>query len=380
MEQHLRVTAKIDLGAVRHNMESMHRNLASGQVRMTAVVKTDAYGHGALPIAKEIEDLDYLWGFAVATLEEAVELREGGITKPILILGYVFPDGYETMIRLHIRTAVFREDMLELMSAAAERCGEPALIHIAVDTGMSRIGITPDEKGLAFAVKAMNTPGIEIEGIFTHFARADEESGKNATQLQFEKFTGLIRRIEEMTGRKIPLRHCANSAAIIDYPEMHLDMVRAGITTYGLWPSDEVTKERLDLKPVMSLFSHITFIKDVPAGTPVSYGGTYVTEKTMRIATVPVGYGDGYPRSLSNKGYVLIRGKKAPIIGRVCMDQLMVCVDEIPEAMEGDLVTLLGRDGAEEITAEMLGDLSGRFNYELTCNINQRVPRDYTLT
>ncbi|MBQ9612009.1 MAG: alanine racemase, partial [Lachnospiraceae bacterium] len=258
--------------------------------------------------------------------------------------------------------------------------GEPALIHIAVDTGMSRIGITPDEKGLAFAVKAMNTPGIEIEGIFTHFARADEESGKNATQLQFEKFTGLIRRIEEMTGRKIPLRHCANSAAIIDYPEMHLDMVRAGITTYGLWPSDEVTKERLDLKPVMSLFSHITFIKDVPAGTPVSYGGTYVTEKTMRIATVPVGYGDGYPRSLSNKGYVLIRGKKAPIIGRVCMDQLMVCVDEIPEAMEGDLVTLLGRDGAEEITAEMLGDLSGRFNYELTCNINQRVPRDYTLT
>ena len=369
-----RVEARINLSAVRYNMESMRRNIGEN-VKMTAVVKTDGYGHGACRIAEELEKLPYLWGFAVATFEEALELRNHGINRPILILGYVFPYCYEQLSQLEIRPAVFREDMIPQLAEAAKKTGKRLRVHVAVDTGMTRIGIRPDESGLAFIRGILDRPELELEGLFTHFARADEKS-RSATLIQAEKFRKLISSIEE-SGYHVPICHCSNSAGIISYPEMNMNMVRAGITLYGLWPSEEVPRDIVPLRPVMSLVSHIVYIKTVPAGVPVSYGGTYVTDHETRVATIPVGYGDGYPRSLSGKGYVLIRGQKAPILGRVCMDQMMVCVDHIPEATEGDEVTLIGQSGEKEISMEELGKLSGRFNYELACDINRRVPRKY---
>lgn len=373
-----RVRADISLDAILANMESMKRNLKEG-VQITAVLKTNAYGHGAVEIAKVLEPLDYVWGYAVAAFEEAVELREAGLRKPILLLGYVFPYCYQELAKMNIRPAVFREDMLEQLSAAAKAAGKKIKIHIAVDTGMSRIGIFPDETGLDFVKKALETEGLQVEGMFTHFARADE-ADRSFTEEQLEKFVWLTEAVKERLGYEIPIRHCSNSAGIIEYPHANMTMVRAGITLYGLWPSDEVRKDIVPLEPVMSLRSHIIYIKEISAGTPVSYGGTWAPDHTVRLATVPVGYGDGWPRSLSNKGYVLIRGQKAPIRGRVCMDQFMVEVTDIPDAAEGDEVTLIGRDGDAYISMEEVGDLSGRFNYELACDINPRVPRLFSIT
>ena len=374
-----RVRADISLDAILANMESMKRNLKEG-VQITAVLKTNAYGHGAVEIAKVLEPLDYVWGYAVAAFEEAVELREAGLRKPILLLGYVFPYCYQELAKMNIRPAVFREDMLEQLSAAAKAAGKKIKIHIAVDTGMSRIGIFPDETGLDFVKKALETEGLQVEGMFTHFARADE-ADRSFTEEQLEKFVWLTEAVKERLGYEIPIRHCSNSAGIIEYPHANMSMVRAGITLYGLWPSDEVRKDIVPLEPVMSLRSHIIYIKEISAGTPVSYGGTWAPDHTVRLATVPVGYGDGWPRSLSNnKGYVLIRGQKAPIRGRVCMDQFMVEVTDIPDAAEGDEVTLIGRDGDAYISMEEVGDLSGRFNYELACDINPRVPRVCSIT
>ena len=373
-----RVRADISLDAILANMESMKRNLKEG-VQIAAVLKTNAYGHGAVEIAKVLEPLDYVWGYAVAAFEEAVELREAGLRKPILLLGYVFPYCYQELAKMNIRPAVFREDMLEQLSAAAKAAGKKIKIHIAVDTGMSRIGIFPDETGLDFVKKALETEGLQVEGMFTHFARADE-ADRSFTEEQLEKFVWLTEAVKERLGYEIPIRHCSNSAGIIEYPDANMTMVRAGITLYGLWPSDEVRKDIVPLEPVMSLRSHIIYIKEISAGTPVSYGGTWAPDHTVRLATVPVGYGDGWPRSLSNKGYVLIRGQKAPIRGRVCMDQFMVEVTDIPDAAEGDEVTLIGRDGDTYISMEEVGDLSGRFNYELACDINPRVPRVCSIT
>ena len=373
-----RVRADISLDAILANMESMKRNLKEG-VQIAAVLKTNAYGHGAVEIAKVLEPLDYVWGYAVAAFEEAVELREAGLRKPILLLGYVFPYCYQELAKMNIRPAVFREDMLEQLSAAAKAAGKKIKIHIAVDTGMSRIGIFPDETGLDFVKKALETEGLQVEGMFTHFARADE-ADRSFTEEQLEKFVWLTEAVKERLGYDIPIRHCSNSAGIIEYPHANMTMVRAGITLYGLWPSDEVRKDIVPLEPVMSLRSHIIYIKEISAGTPVSYGGTWAPDHTVRLATVPVGYGDGWPRSLSNKGYVLIRGQKAPIRGRVCMDQFMVEVTDIPDAAEGDEVTLIGRDGDAYISMEEVGDLSGRFNYELACDINPRVPRVCSIT
>ncbi len=380
-EEYSRVYAKIDLEAIKYNLDSMKNNIPTG-TKMMAVIKTDAYGHGAVKIGQMLEDVDYIWGYATATAEEAFELRDNGIKKPILILGYTFPYAYERMLREGIRPSVFRLDMAKELSECAKRIKESdgslqeIPIHIAVDTGMSRIGITPNEDGLSFVKEVMAMDGITVEGIFTHFARADEKDLTNARERE-KVFADFVKEVEEKTGKRIPLHHCANSASIIAVPESSMDMVRAGVTMYGMWPSDEVDKNIIGLKPTMELISHVVMVKEVPAGTPVSYGGTFVTDKATRIATIPVGYGDGYPRSLSNKGYVLINGKHANILGRVCMDQFMVDVTDIDDIKEGDEVVLLGKDkvSKEEITAEFLGDLSGRFNYELTCDINKRVPR-----
>lgn len=375
MKNYDRVWAAVDLDAVKYNMVHMKENIRE-ETKIIAVVKTDGYGHGAVPIAHEIEDMPFLHGFAVATVEEALILRGSGIRKPVLVLGYTFPYCYEKMAREEIRPAVFREDMLEELGKAGTACGRPVKIHIKVDTGMSRIGIRPDESGLAFVRKCAETPGIEIEGLFTHFAKADE-ADKASARKQLETFLAFAGQIEERLGTRIPVRHCSNSAGIVELKEANLDVVRAGITLYGLWPSCEVKKDIVSLHPVLSLKSRIVYIKELEAGMAVSYGGTFVAKEPMQVATIPVGYGDGYPRSLSNKGHVLIHGKKAPILGRVCMDQFMVDVTGIPEAAQGDEVTLIGSDGEESITMEDLGELSGRFNYELACCLNKRVPRIY---
>lgn len=367
--------AEIDLDAIEENMVNMKRNLAP-QTKMIGVIKTNGYGHGSIPIARTLEPLDFMFGFAVATFEEAVCLREAGIVKPVLVLGYTFPYAYEAMAEKEIRAAVFRYDTIEQLKTAAKRAGKPVKVHIKVDTGMSRIGITPDEEGLRFVQALMQQDGIEIEGIFTHFAKADE-ADKTSARRQIEAFSRFLAMIEERLGLMIPVKHCSNSAGILELPEANMDVVRAGITLYGLYPSDEVSKEIVPLRPALSLYSEVVYCKTIHKGQSVSYGGTFTAEEDMRIATVPLGYGDGYPRSLSGKGYVLIRGKKAPILGRICMDQFMVDVTEIPGASEGDKVTLLGVDGGEKISAELLGDLSGRFNYELVCDLGQRIPRIY---
>ncbi len=375
MSHFRRVYAKINLNAILHNMEQMKNNLKPG-TKMLAVVKTDGYGHGSIPVAKLLQDKEYMFGFGVATVDEAIDLRNAGITLPILILGYTFPDGFDSLAKENIRPALFREDNLPLLSEAAMRQGKDIKVHIKVDTGMGRLGIRPDDSGIDFIRKVIDTKGIEIEGLFTHFARADEidKTWANRQLTIFKEFAG---RIEKELGIKIPVKHCSNSAGVLDIQDANMDIVRPGITVYGLSPSDEIQNDTIKLEPALSLYSHVVFIKEVEAGMPISYGGTYVTDKKMRIATIPVGYGDGYPRSLSNIGYVLIRGKKAPILGRVCMDQFMVDITNIPDAKEDDLVTLVGTDGGEKITAEMIGEQSGRFNYEFVCDLGKRIPRVY---
>lgn len=375
IESYQRVWAEVDLDAIWENMVHMKENIAEN-TKILAVIKTDGYGHGGVPIAKMLEQLDFMFGYAAATYEEAHVLREAGVKKPILILGYTFPYCYEELIREEIRPAVYRRDTVEELAAAAAKVGKKAKVHIKVDTGMGRIGITPDEEGLEFVRFLIEHPELEVEGIFTHFAKSDE-TDKTSANHQLELFQDFIKKIQTELGITIPVKHCSNSAAILEMPQANMDMVRAGITTYGLYPSEEVSKDIVPLRAAMSLYSHIVYCKTIHSGQSVSYGGLFTAQKDTRVATIPVGYGDGYPRSLSGKGYVLIHGKKAPILGRVCMDQFMVDISEIPEAMDGDKVTLLGMDGTERITAEELGELSGRFNYEFVCDLGKRIPRVY---
>lgn len=369
-----RVYADIDLTAVLYNLESMHKNM-SRDSKIVAVIKTDAYGHGASPIAEAIEDVPYLWGYAVATVDEAESLIEDGRKKPILILGISFEEHFETIIKHDIRPCVCDYEVAKKLSEIAVARNKICHIHIKIDTGMSRIGFQVREKTAEVIEQIYKLPNIEIEGIFTHFAKADE-ADKTATFAQMELFGKMCEMVENK-GITIPIKHCSNSAGIVDIPEANMNLVRAGVILYGLWPSDEVSKDTVDLKPVMSLKSKISYLKELEAGKPISYGGTYVTERKQLIATVPVGYGDGYARSLSDKGYVLIRGQKAPVCGRICMDQFMVDVSHIEGVKVGDVVTLLGKDGENIITMEELGSLSNRFNYEFACLITPRVPRIY---
>ena len=374
MTEHNRVCAEIDLDAIAYNMEQMKKRIGD-HARLIAVVKADGYGHGAVPVAKMFEACSYVWGYAVACLEEATELREQGIRKPILVLGCVFPDQFEEMIRYDVRPAVYMESMAERISQEAVCQGKDAFIHIKIDTGMGRIGFPVTEESADAVERISRLPGIRIEGMFTHFAKADERD-KTYTFLQHDRFMRMKELIEK---RQVPVRYfdCDNSAGIIDFPDMKHDLARAGIAMYGMYPSDEVDQKAVDLRPALSLVSHVSFVKEVEAGTPISYGGTFVSDRPMRVATIPVGYGDGYPRSLSNKGYVLIHGKRARILGRVCMDQFMADVTDIPETAFMDRVVLVGRDGDEEITVDELADLSGRFNYEFVCCLGKRIPRIY---
>ena len=374
MEKNNRVKAVISLDAVEQNFREMRKNIAE-DTKMIAVVKADAYGHGAVPIAHLIENHDYIWGFAAATAEEAVHLRQAGITKPILILGIVFDEYFPELVQYDIRPAVCEYDEAKKLSDEAVLQNKTVHIHIALDTGMTRIGYADIPESVEEIKKIAELPNLEIEGMFTHFARADEYD-RSPAMVQLERYQDFSKRVEE-AGVDIPLHHCSNSAGIIRVPEANLSIVRAGMTIYGIYPSSEVERDIVKLAPVMELKSHITYVKDVPAGAAISYGGTYVADKKKRVATIPVGYADGYPRQLSNKGWVLIHGKKAPILGRVCMDQFMADVTEIDNVKKGDEVTLLGRDGDEFISIEEMGDLCGRFSYEFACDISPRVPRVY---
>ena len=372
MKDFSRVCAYIDLDAAVHNMEEMHA-LTGPDTKLMAVIKTDGYGHGALPIARELEGLPYVYGFAVATAEEGLALRADGRKKPILILGASFEEEYEDIVRAGLRAAVFSYETAQRLSREAGKAGKTACVHIKLDTGMGRIGFAPTQESADAIARIARLPHMLVEGIFTHFARADERDKTSALR-QLDLFLQMIAMLKER-GIDIPVHHASNSAGILDLPQAHLDVARAGITLYGLHPSEEVCLERMDMRPVLSLKSRIAYLKWLPAGSAVSYGGTYVTKEERRIATIPVGYGDGYARSLSNCGEVLIRGRRAPIVGRVCMDQFMVDVTDLPQAQEGDAVTLIGTDGGDCITMEELGEKSGRFNYEFACDLGKRIPR-----
>ncbi|SHJ93209.1 alanine racemase [Hespellia stercorisuis] len=374
MKQYRRVYAQIDLDAVEYNMDEMKKNIAP-EAKMIGVVKTDGYGHGATPIALLLEEKEYVWGFATACLDEAVALRKAGIKKPLLVLGCVFPDQYEEMLQYDIRPTVYTEEMAADMSETAVKMGMTARFHIKLDTGMGRLGFLVCEESAAVITSISRLPNVEIEGVFTHFSKADE-TDKTFTKKQHEQFQWMSEKLAN-AGLAIPYHHCDNSAGIIDFPEFSHELVRAGISIYGMYPSEEVHKEKVDLKPALSLVSHVAHVKELDAGAAISYGGTYITDKKMKIATVPVGYGDGYPRSLSNKGYVLIHGKKAKILGRICMDQFMVDVTDIEHVSFGCRVILIGKDGPETICVEELSDLSGKFNYEFVCGLSKRIPRIY---
>lgn len=374
MKTYSRVYAKIDLDAIAYNMEQMKQNIRP-ETKVMAVIKADGYGHGAVQIAEMMERWNYIWGFAVATLDEAVVLRTEGIQKPILVLGCVFPDQYMEMLKHEIRMNIYTEEMAESISRMAAREGKTAYMHIKLDTGMSRLGFGINEQSAETIKRISKMPNVNMEGIFTHFTKADEKD-KSFTKKQIQEFVWMTERLKEKNVR-FTYEHCSNSAGIIDVPEANFDIVRAGISTYGLYPSEEVDKTNVKLKPALALKSHVAFVKEIESGTPVSYGGTFVAKEKMKIATIPVGYADGYPRSLSNKGYVLIRGKKAPILGRVCMDQFMVDVTQIEGVSFGDKVTMIGKDGNEILPVEVLSELSGRFNYEFVCDLGKRIPRVY---
>ncbi|MCR5390630.1 MAG: alanine racemase [Lachnospiraceae bacterium] len=370
-----RVSATVNLNNIRYNIEQVSKRIAKGTGIM-AVIKADGYGHGAVAVARTLAGMDSVWGYAVATIDEAMEIVHIGCEKPILILGYVPPSMYGLAVTNGIRIPVFDLHSASKINAVAGQLGMKCKVHIKVDTGMGRIGIEPSDRGLEFVRQVSLMGNLEIEGIFTHFARADEKDKENALH-QAKLFKDFTAKLED-EGIHIPLKHCSNSAAIIDMPDLHMDIVRSGIITYGLWPSDEVDKHNIDLKPAMEIKSAVIYIKDIEKGTPVSYGGTYVAEKTTRVATVSIGYADGFPRSLSNKGIVLINGKRYHVIGRVCMDQLMVDIEMNDEISVGDVVTIVGRDGDEEITMDEFAALSDRINYEAVCDIGKRVPRVYT--
>ena len=360
---------KIDLDAIASNMDAIREKAG---VPVMAVVKADAYGHGAVQVARLLQDKCAF--FCVSSILEAMELRQAGLSTPILILGHTPADAFPTAIREGIRPTIYRlEDALAL-SKAAQFLELPARFHFAVDTGMSRIGFQVTEEDADICARIASLPGLFAEGLFSHFATADCADLTRAKKQaeRFAEFDGMLRR----RGVKVPIRHLNNSAGLMNFATPY-EMVRSGIITYGMYPSDEVDPGLLALRPALQWLSRVTHVKTLPAGREISYGGTYVTKADTVVATIPVGYADGYRRNLSGKFYVLIHGQKAPILGRICMDQMMVDVTAIPGVQVGDRVTLVGADGDETITMEQISAQADSFNYEFVCGISRRVPRLY---
>lgn len=361
----------IDLDAIRHNIRVVHERAG---VPVMAIIKADAYGHGAVEIARHI-DGDCAF-FGVSSILEALELRQAGIEKPILILGYTPVAAFPEAIRQGIRPAIFRYEDALALSQAATALGMTAKFHIAVDTGMSRIGfqVTPEEADICARIAAL--PNVEAEGLFSHLATADCADLTRARHQAalFDQFDEML----HSRGVTIQLRHLDNSAGVMNF-HCKYELVRSGIVTYGMYPSTEVDPSVLDLRPALRWESRITHLKTLEPGREIGYGGTYTTTRPTRVATVPVGYADGYRRNLSGRFYVLIRGKKAPILGRICMDQMMVDVTEIPDAALNDTVVLVGKSGDLNISVEEIATQGDSFNYEFVCGISRRVPRVYLL-
>ena len=372
MKEYVRCYAKISLDAIEHNIDEVVKKVGK-DVGVLAVIKADGYGHGAIPIAKRLADkVQY---FAVASIEEAIELRKADVTHPILILGYTSPSQYDDIIKYDITQTIYSLDTAQLLAEAGKRAGKNGKVHIALDTGMTRIGFVMEEASVKAVKKISELSNIELEGVFSHFSCADMYD-KTYSKMQMERYDWFVERLSD-EGVHIPIKHLSNSAGIIEFESHRFNMVRSGIMTYGLYPSDEVRMDEVKLEPALSWITHVVNVKTVDAGHGVSYGATYVTDKKTKIATLSVGYADGYPRALSNIGRVIIRGQYAPIIGRVCMDQFMVDVSHIEDVAIEDEAILVGRDGDAVITVEEVADLAGSFNYEFVCCISPRVKRIY---
>lgn len=367
---YFRTEAAIDLDAAEHNFNVTRAKLPES-VKLLCVIKADAYGHGAVPLAKLFEGRADFYG--VACIEEAIELKKAGIKTPVLILGAVPKEFYSDIVKYDIRVPIFNLQDAKALSAEAVKQNKTAPFHFCVDTGMSRIGFQVNKESADACLEITKLPNIEAEGLFSHFATADEKDLSKAIA-QRDKFKEFIKLLEER-GINIPIKHINNSAGIMNFDE-YFDMCRMGIILYGLYPSHEVDENLLKIKPVMEWRAHITHIKELEPGREISYGGTYKTGETRRIATIPVGYADGYPRCLSNKGKVLINGEFAPITGRVCMDQFMVDITGI-DAKVGDTVVLVGKSGSKELSMEEVSESAYSFNYELPCRVARRVPRTY---
>ena len=360
---------RIDLDAIESNIDTIRKHTG---VDVMAVVKADAYGHGAVQVARLLQGKCAFFG--VSSILEAMELRQAGLDTPILILGHTPVSAFPALVKLDIRPTIFHYEDAVALSEEAQRQGKTAPFHFAVDTGMSRIGFQATEEEAAVCAEIAGLPGLLVEGIFSHFATADcaDLTRARAQAARFDAFVEMLKR----RGVKIPIRHLNNSAGLMNFGT-HYEMVRSGIVTYGMYPSSEVDPGLLSIRPALQWVSRVTHVKLLEPGREISYGGTFVTAKPTRVATVPVGYADGYRRSLSGRFHVLIRGKRAPILGRICMDQMMVDVTDIPDVALNDRVVLVGRSGEEEITMEQMADALDTINYEVVCGISRRVPRLY---
>ena len=359
----------IDLDAITANFRAIRQKAG---VPVMAVVKADAYGHGAIQVARQLQEECAFFG--VSSMLEAMELRQAGLQNPILVLGHTRVAAFPEAVAENIRPTIYRyEDALALSQEAVKQ-GKTAPFHFAVDTGMGRLGFQPTEEAADICARIAQLPNLEAEGLFSHFATADcaDLSQAKAQAERFDRFYEML----QARGVSVKLRHLDNSAGLMNF-DCHYEMVRSGIVTYGLYPSSEVDPQDLPLTPALNWHSRVTHVKLLPEGRPISYGGTYVTDRPTMVATVPVGYADGYRRSLSGKFYVLIRGQRAPILGLICMDPLMVDVTDIPNVQLNDRVVLVGTDGEETITMEAIAQAADSFNYEMVCGISRRVPRFY---
>jgi alanine racemase len=361
--------AVIDLSALEHNVREVRRRSAGRNI--LAVVKAGAYGHGAIEVSRRLLALNVDM-LGVALVEEGRELREAGIDAPILVMGAVLPDQAETIVSLKLTPVVYNGAVARALIQASKRLATKVCVHIKIDTGMGRIGVAPAEAPRFIA--AMKADGLDVQGLMTHFADADL-ADKQFASLQMDRFETLLCELETQ-GIRVASRHAANSASVLDFSRALFTMVRPGLMLYGYNPLEEGTVDAV-LLPVLSLITRIAFLKKVPAGVPISYGRTFVTKRESLIATLPVGYADGYRRSLSNKGEVLVRGERAPIVGRVCMDMCMADVTDIAGVSEGDNVVLIGSQGSERITADDIAKITGTISYEVLCGISSRVPRIY---
>lgn len=371
--EHRPLWAEINLDNLKYNINSIKGLLKPG-TEYIAVIKANAYGHGAVEAAETCLECDIKW-LAVASLDEAIELRDAGIGCNILILGYTPLNQVEDIVRNNLSQTCYSYELAEELSKVAVKLKKTARVHIALDTGMGRIGFIPDTKSADIVKEISEMPGIKIEGLFTHFAVADEKD-KSYTNWQYERYNGFLKMLDKR-GVDPGLKHVGNSAVIVDLPELNLDAVRPGIIQYGLYSSDEVEKSRIDLKPVMSIKANIIHVKEVEEGTSISYGRKFITSHKSRIATLPIGYADGYSRLFFDKGKVIVNGKYAPIVGRICMDQCMVDVTNAGDVKVGDDVIIMGDDGSLKIAAEDLANAMGTINYEIVCMVGRRVPRVY---